>query len=429
MAPSNSQIKFDMDPKIEHFEAAPRKLSRILDRGSSRRIIVSGVSDFQPSPPRPRSHSSSEIIGSFSFNSETPSPTNAMVLKNNNFDFTRIVYEFDNRTLKRSLSKPITTDESTQESHASFVESTDTLLGKEKPKQKQSGTNQLLIKLGILFSRSSGRDKFCALLQYGAMFWGNQKIFSVSSARDAPWRNLEESMSAGRKTLRLFKWTKEFERMQRSLAFPDPGPHASEARTKVASALGFFMHTFSFAYYFVDNVLYMSQIGLINNPDVTGIFELRKMLKSGLSHDEYQRLQSKFRSDEVLRGNSRMFEGRLRDWKNYASLFRLLTAIAYCSLQIDSVNSAEERLQKQTEMADKQRVKRAMELTELKEGSINEVIASICNLAILLQRLGFPVFKRLPLWSIGVFGIIAAGFGLEKNWPQAQAERTKSVSN
>ena len=312
-------------------------------------------------------------------------------------------------SVKAILSGEVVTDETTTKKKKK--EST-------KPAASSSQGGHLMIKLGILLSRSSGRDKFCALMQYGSMFWGNQPVFQVSHARDATWRNLEESMSAGRKTLRLFKWIKEFERMQRAFHMPDPGPHETELRTQIASVLGFLMHTFSFAYYFIDNVLYSSQIGLINRPDVTGIFEFRKMLKSGLAHDEYMKLQRKFRADELLREESKKFEGRLKDWKNYSSLLRLVFAIVYCSLQIDSVQRAERVVEKERDASEKEKRKQLWELGELKDESGKEIIASVCNLIILLNRLQMGPFKRVPLWGVGVLGMIAAVFGLDKNWPR-----------
>lgn len=283
----------------------------------------------------------------------------------------------------------------------------------EKKGKKKFKHAPFMVKLGIMLSRSSGRDKFAALLQYGAMFWGNQFVFPVSSARDAPWRNLEDSMSTGRKTLRLFKWIKEFERMQRAFYFADNGPHLTESRRAVASVLGFFMHSLSFAYYFVDNMLYMSQVGLINRPSVVGVPELRTMLKTGLPHEEYLKLQKRYRSDEVQRQSSRLFEDQLKDAKNYSSLFRLLIAIVYSCLQIQSANETLTLL----DAKNPDDIKKIASLEELKSENYREILASICNLVILLNRLQVSVFKKVPLWGVGVLGVIAAGFGLEKNWP------------
>lgn len=40
------------------------------------------------------------------------------------------------------------------------------------------------------------------------------------------------------------------------------------------------------------------------------------------------------------------------------------------------------------------------------------------NLCILLSRLKYPMFRRIPLWGIGILGMIAACCGIHKNWPQ-----------
>lgn len=48
------------------------------------------------------------------------------------------------------------------------------------------------------------------------------------------------------------------------------------------------------------------------------------------------------------------------------------------------------------------------------------------NLGILLSRLKYPVFRRIPLWGIGILGMIAASCGIQKNWPQAVPKKKQS---
>jgi hypothetical protein len=169
-------------------------------------------------------------------------------------------------------------------------------------------SSHLGARLGILLSRSSGRDKFAALVQYFSMFCGHQTLARASQDAHAPWRNVEESMSSGRKVLRLLKWTKELERVQRSVTHEDIGPHATRVRALAARVLGSLMHSFSALYYIVDNVIWASQVGLVNRPAVAEPGAFRKMLGMDLPMQEYIVLQHRHRADEALRAAARARE-------------------------------------------------------------------------------------------------------------------------
>lgn len=333
-------------------------------------------------------------------------PNSTLLLPNQNAKLSTVKYELEDISLRKM-----------KEDHTQAENSPLTVVNKSKPPKPP----QIMIKISVLLSRSSGRDKFAAFLQYGAMFWGHQKLVPQSSSRDAAWYKLEESMSSGRKLLRLFKWLKELERIQRAYYVPDPGPHQSEARRNFMSVLGLFMHSFSFAYYFIDNVLYLSQTGIINRPQVVPLESIRGMLRSKLSHSEYLELQARFRSDELLRAHQKKFEGKLKDWKNYSSLLRLLAAIVYCSIQVDSAIKARKMLKcksQERDMDKSELSKQQKQLETVQRENLKEIAPSVCNLVILLNRLAVPGFNKLPLWSIGLFGMISAMFGMEKNWPK-----------
>ena len=79
---------------------------------------------------------------------------------------------------------------------------------------------RFMTKATVLLSRSSGRDKLAAFMQYGSMFYGHQPLLSVNSDAAAPWRKLEDAMSSGRKLFRLFKWVKEYEKARIALTVP-----------------------------------------------------------------------------------------------------------------------------------------------------------------------------------------------------------------
>jgi len=371
------------------------------------------------------------------------SVTAELVVLNRTSSFSKITYELTETadvTLVPSPSAQISPSKAAQKPVAS----------------KPLAHKHLAARLGILLSRSSGRDKFAALVQYFSMFVGHQTVVAVSQDGNAPWRNVEESMSSGRKVLRLLKWIKELERVQRSVTHEDIGPHATKARALIARVLGFFMHSFSTLYYMADNILWSSQVGLINRPPVAEEGSHRRMLSMDLPLQEYIQLQHKHRADEALRKAARSRESMFKDWKNMASFSRLVLCIAYCSLQLDSV--AKERLRLETKIAgmsaldvddaqvvdsdstspdeegeddDASEAEREAavvarlraqfrDLDDMDVENRRELWASVFNLLILLRRLELGVFARVPLWCVGLLGVGSSFIGLQKNWPVVQ---------
>lgn len=94
---------------------------------------------------------------------------------------------------------------------------------------------RFMTKATVLLSRSSGRDKLAAFMQYGSMFYGHQPLFTVDSAPRASWRKLEDAMSSGRKLFRLFKWVKEYEKAR--IALTVPGEFLGEWESAVEESL------------------------------------------------------------------------------------------------------------------------------------------------------------------------------------------------
>jgi hypothetical protein len=74
-------------------------------------------------------------------------------------------------------------------------------------------------------------------------------------------------------------------------------------------------------------------------------------------------------------------------------------------LRVDVTRLARQRDQRLQEVADA--------ITEHRQ----ELVACAGNLGILLNRLKFPLFDRMPLWVVGVLGVVASGIGCMKNWP------------
>jgi hypothetical protein len=398
---------------------------------------------------------------------------------NRTSSFSRIVFELndDLNTDKKLSNKP----ENGNGNKTTSPETTTSTSSKSSP-FKQS--TLFLTRLGILLSRSSGRDKFAQFLQYGALFWGNQTLLPTSQARDAPWRNLEESMSSGRKLLRLFKWIKEFERAQRSFWLGDElsvMANASSIRSFIARVLGTFMHSFSFLYYLFDNILYCSQVGLINRPMFLDRAALRLQLRAHYPTPDFSqlsKLQNQHQLDQEMRIVVQHRESQLKDWRNYSSLFRLLLCCVYCTLQLDTISQERVRIETEIEqikstaalnnsnitdtgydtegsnfgngntnntgvfnvtntnnatflitsniLTIKELKLKLQRLADAKKDNMDEIYSTICNLIILLNRLEFSIFKNTPTWFVGICGMIAAMIGLEKNWPKIKESKSSS---
>jgi hypothetical protein len=99
-------------------------------------------------------------------------------------------------------------------------------------------------------------------------------------------------------------------------------------------------------------------------------------------------------------------------------------AVVYCSMQLDSIRTEDEALIKGNDMTDKQKTrvhKRRGVLDDLRIENSRELLAALCNLVVLLNRLEFGgPFRRVPTWIAAIFGIVASYLGMLKNWPVKQ---------
>jgi len=317
--------------------------------------------------------------------------------------------------------------------------------------------------LSILLARSSGRDKLASVVQYGSMFWGNQTFFNftgIEPGPEAPWVKLEESMSNGRKVFRLLKWFKEYERARFALTCPNS--YLSVVGTKtwaiLIRVLAVLMNTCSFMYYLYDNLIWAAQANLINrSPDDK---ELRKILfssSSKLSLEKFMELQRQHNAALKLRKVASDRVNRWKDWKNYWSLGRLVLALFHDSIQIRALRKERSRLQNvyskritlshlkhsedieehdeahyallmtadELETEQKERVK---DVTVALVDFHEDVVMGLSHLGILLSRLQFKPFNKLPLWSIGILGVIGGYIGCKKNFPSyVPAEKQNKV--
>lgn len=235
---------------------------------------------------------------------------------------------------------------------------------------------------------SSGRDKFCALLQgYSKMA---SSFYSKDSERYFMYRGIEESMSDGRKIFRLFKEFREvykvrrgFHRMQEGIA-----GHGITSPAAICGTLDVMGHIASFFYYLYDNILWAASVGL-------------------------------FRTKEIPRWQVGMWKGFRRNgkvieslggvasikWrKDSASIWRLNFAItANVLLLIDAIRQCKGKEGGQFQGPDDPRLFHSLEL-----------VGMFSSYRILLGKLGFVKLKSHA--TSGMLAMVAALCGIWSNW-------------
>eukprot|EP00924_Labyrinthula_sp_SR-Ha-C_P003186 augustus_masked-scaffold_15-processed-gene-1.44-mRNA-1 protein AED:1.00 eAED:1.00 QI:0/-1/0/0/-1/1/1/0/607 len=388
----------------------------------------------------------------------------------------------------------------------------------------------IMRKFVVLLSRSSGQDKVAAFTQYGSMAVGDlisryyyfkkfvqghldninlQQVVDLAvnpvdkAKLNIPkelawWVLLEDSMSQGRKVLRLFKWVKEYERARLAMVIPPEflTNIKSSAKALFNRILQVLMHVFAAIYYFSDNLIWATQIGIVNRA-TKDVASFPQMMKKVDTLAEVALVRNKFFERLKLRREAEERVARLTHTRNYASLYRLLFAIIYSSLQIASLATERKRLHKVfgkrlaaakylarspeeedlsntilteheadlvREAADKRRKvlksfnsvdgdqvwtnlrekldldvewkdvatetgisvrkmklqrqarleSNKLEITE----QVKDMVAASCNLLMLLNRLKFRYFQRIPLYMVGIFGATSGFLGIMKNWPK-----------
>lgn len=360
-------------------------------------------------------------------------------------------------------------------------------------KSLERKTATLVARVGTLLGRSSGRDKVAAVVQYYSLFWGSQPFLDITGIQDgpdAPWKKLEESMSQGRKVMRLGKWVKEYERVRVALTAPDsylgliPSEPSKDNRLIAIfhRVIAVLMNVFSFWYYVYDNLVWAAQSNLIARaPELTSIQELFKSA-AALPYEKYIKLLAQHNQNRSLREAAAAKVARWKNLKNYSSLGRLLLASIHSTMMIDALRKEHVRLllryaerirfaqgeeiqlpsssptassEQQEESVASSPTSRlrnfdsfaypsgdempptppgrghdaVVKLVKEREQRVNEVLdaitdqkqdmlATVCNLGILLNRLKFRYFENLPLWFIGVLGVISGYCGCIKNWPK-----------
>mmetsp|Transcript_6873 Transcript_6873/g.10872 ORF Transcript_6873/g.10872 Transcript_6873/m.10872 type:complete len:445 (-) Transcript_6873:248-1582(-) len=322
-------------------------------------------------------------------------------------------------------------------------------------------------KISILLGRSSGRDKAASVIQYLAMFWGSQPFVNLSGIEDtaeAPWKKLEESMSSGRKVFRLLKWIKEYEKARLAVTAPDSylGLGHNKRLALFQRVLAVLMNSFSFLYYWFDNMVWAAQANLVNRSPQE--LTRKQLFSAAVSYEQYLQIHSKHKAsiDKRIAANERVL--LWKEYKNWSSLGRLVFAIVYSVIQISTLKQETRRLiiryaeriakakgaeraaevgsspdqrivsrhlryDSSVESVEDLKVKSVPVLENEREARLQEIylaiseqhedlLMSFSHLGILLSRLGFPGFKELPQWMIGILGVIAGWIGCIKNWPR-----------
>eukprot|EP00927_Polykrikos_kofoidii_P051918 TRINITY_DN45698_c0_g1_i1.p1 TRINITY_DN45698_c0_g1~~TRINITY_DN45698_c0_g1_i1.p1 ORF type:complete len:401 (+),score=63.45 TRINITY_DN45698_c0_g1_i1:56-1204(+) len=115
---------------------------------------------------------------------------------------------------------------------------------------------------------SSGRDKFCAILQNYAKI-ASAAFSAPDSDRYWMFRSIEDSLSEGRKIFRFFKEYREiykvrrgFHRMQLGIA-----EHGLGSVPMICGTLDVFAHLSSFFFYLFDNLLWAASVGIVGSAE------------------------------------------------------------------------------------------------------------------------------------------------------------------
>lgn len=128
-------------------------------------------------------------------------------------------------------------------------------------------TSQLLAyfttSVSHILKLSNGRDKILGLIQNIAELYKQCMLEYLNLYRIREWpiavRNahaLQLAMKSGRKFFRLLRWMQEISRVQKKAKFP----------MKTGVALKLIRHVAGVLYYFLDNLTWIIQIGIVSEP-------------------------------------------------------------------------------------------------------------------------------------------------------------------
>ncbi|CAJ1450410.1 unnamed protein product [Effrenium voratum] len=229
---------------------------------------------------------------------------------------------------------------------------------------------------------SSGRDKFCALMQGCAKF-ASEALATPGSDRHWMFRSVEDSLSDGRKIFRLFKEIREVYKVRRgwsrfSLGCQEDGALSIPATCGVLDMLG---HSCSFFYYLGDNLLWAASVGLVRSKEVPRTWK-------GGSRENGAILSALGGASSVKRK------------RNWASMWRLHFAI---SANILLLYKAVRRLGvRGLEGPDDARLFHSL-----------EILGMLASYQVLLSNLKI---HKASVTRLGLLAMLAAACGIWSNW-------------
>mmetsp|Transcript_128876 Transcript_128876/g.358827 ORF Transcript_128876/g.358827 Transcript_128876/m.358827 type:complete len:360 (-) Transcript_128876:175-1254(-) len=236
---------------------------------------------------------------------------------------------------------------------------------------------------------SSGRDKFCALMQGYAKF-ASAALSEADSERHWMYRGIEDSLSDGRKIFRLFKEFREVYKVRRGLnrfmeGLSESGLTSSPAACGVLDMLG---HSASLFYYLFDNILWAASVGIVRSKEVP---RMQRKMWHGFR-----------RNGPLLSALGGVASVKRK--KNFASIWRLNFAI------LANVLLLRLAISRGLSTGPFQRFRG---LDDARLFHTLELVSMFASYRILLSKLGF---LHISHRSSGLLAMLAAACGIWSNW-------------
>ncbi|CAE7715840.1 unnamed protein product [Symbiodinium pilosum] len=232
---------------------------------------------------------------------------------------------------------------------------------------------------------SSGRDKFCALIQ-GYSKFASEVLAEPDSERHWMYRGIEDSLSDGRKIFRLFKEMREVYKVRRGWSrfcqgAQEHGPLSVPATCGVLDMLG---HTCSFFYYLGDNLLWAASVGLVRSKEVP---QMQRRMWKGFR-----------KNGAILKALGGV--ANVKRKRNWASVWRLNFAICANLLML---YKAVLRLG----------LKRVADPDDPRLFHTVEIVGMVASYRVLLSKLKISTASHARL---GLLAMLAAACGIWSNW-------------
>mmetsp|Transcript_11103 Transcript_11103/g.30674 ORF Transcript_11103/g.30674 Transcript_11103/m.30674 type:complete len:354 (-) Transcript_11103:96-1157(-) len=246
-----------------------------------------------------------------------------------------------------------------------------------------------------LLQFSSGRDKFCCILQNFAKI-ASARFAVVDSERYWMYRGIEDRLSDGRKIFRFFKEFREVYKIRRGYHRMQAGisDHGAPSIPAACGMLDVCAHVASFHFYLFDNLLWATTVGIFRAKEVPKW--QRKMWVGGR------------RNGAVVAWLGGVTQIKRR--KDGASIVRIVCAmLANILLFKKAVSDCSER-GGAFQGCDDPRLFHTL-----------EIIGMAASLRDLLSRLGVAPLEDHAY--IGALGIIGSAVGLWSNWRKVRKDQ------